>query len=152
LSWRFPACHELGFWFTTSTGEDSTEAVVFEGIDNRLLLQEDYETNDLFAFFYRRQFHEFGGEGRLFAGFSGASDGLLGADLRLPISPRLSVRGEFTYLIPEGSSDSLDHRDENWNVALSLVWRLGPPVACGHDYYRPLFNVANNGNFLIRRQ
>jgi hypothetical protein len=152
LSWVFPNCHELGVWFTASTKDHSTQAIVFESDDNRQTIAETYETNDLFAFFYRRRLQHLGGEGRVFAGFSGKSDGLIGADLRLPISHRLALETEFIYLIPEERVDSLDHRDENWNVGISLVWHPGPPAVGCHSYYRPLFNVANNGNFLIRRQ
>ena len=152
VSWVFPNCHELGVWFTTSTRDNSTQAVIFEDIDNRIVLNETYETNDLFTFFYRRRFNDFGGEGRVFAGFSGQSDGVIGADMRLPITHRLAIRTDFTYLIPESNNDALDHRAEGWNVGISLIWHLGPPSVGCDSYYRPLLNVANNGNFLLRRQ
>ena len=152
LSWVFPNCHELGFWFTSATESSTTDAVVFNDLDDRVVLTETYEANDLFAFFYRRRIGEMGGAGRVFAGFSGDSDALLGADMNLPLSDRLSIRTEFTYLIPEDRTDRLDHRDEAWNVSLGVAWQLGPPSIGRWSYYRPLFDVADNGSFMINRQ
>jgi hypothetical protein len=36
------------------------------------------------------------------------------------------------------------------NVGVSLVWTPCPRPACGPNYSRPLFNVADNGSFLTR--
>ncbi|MCO6458010.1 MAG: hypothetical protein J5I93_22120 [Pirellulaceae bacterium] len=152
LSWVFPSCHELGVWFTTSTQSYTAEGVIFTGINNQMQVSSSVEPTDLFAFFYRRQLARTGGEGRFFAGFSGESDGLLGMDLRVPLSDRCTIQGGFTYLVPEQRADRLDHQDESWNVGMNLVWHLGPPSVCQWKYYRPLLKVADNGSFLIKRR
>ena len=42
--------------------------------------------------------------------------------------------------------------DESWNVAITLVWYPGCGTAIGNDYFRPLLNVADNGNFMVDRR
>ncbi len=150
LSWVYPQHHELGFWFTTATkNNDVQSALVVNG--QRSLLIETYEATDLLAFFYRRRFEEVGGGyGRLFAGFTGSSEGLIGADFKLPLMPSVALQTEFTYLVPKDGSNRVAHLQEAWNVGISLVWYPGRRKAVGKDYFRPLFDVADNGNFIVR--
>jgi hypothetical protein len=110
---------------------------------------------DVYAFFYR---HEFGvcqdGETRLFAGWSGESDGLIGADFRLPLGTAWALEGGVTYLVPQqGAGIGLEagHAQESWNVGMSLVWTPGSWGVGGDNYYRPLFRVADNSNFFLHR-
>jgi len=123
------------------------------GLDKELVtvtqsLSGHYQSVDLNAFFYRAYF-TYGGEGRIWAGFTGYGDGLIGADLRLPISGSWAFEGGFNYLIPRGSDgeDALDR--ESWGLALNLVWT---PTRCSRQEskarHRPLFGVANNNTFM----
>jgi hypothetical protein len=152
VSWMFPCTHELGFWFTADTNDD-TQISTFSGTTSSV--SETWRATNLYAFFYR---HRFGGDdgatGRFYAGFSGESDGLIGGDLRLPLNCDWALETGFTYLVPEqaatGSSGG-GHEFESWNVGVSLVWYPGCRKAFGNDYYRPLFNVANNGSFMVTR-
>ena len=75
---------------------------------------EEWETTDLYAFFYRRQLEDCGATGRLFVGFSGDSDALIGADADVPLSDRWALRAGFTYLIPEESSPGIGFQEESW--------------------------------------
>ena len=151
LSWVFPGHHELGFWFTSS---NQTETVVssFATGASDLPRTETYAATDLHAFFYRFRADDCGGlTGRIFAGFTGQSDGLLGADWTLPLRDTWALRSNFTYLIPQEGRGAGGHMEDSWNVGLSLVWRPGGGFA-RHQYFRPLLEVASNGTFFVDRQ
>ena len=150
LSWVYPACHELGFWGAFHTGNDRDQTAVQN--DNILALNPIvFQPMDLYAFFYRRRFEEIGGgSARLYAGFTGTSDGLIGADIKLPLSESLALQSGFAYVIPDESNKAIAYHEEAWNVAISLVWYPGQRKAVGNDYYRPLFDVADNGSFITR--
>jgi len=145
LSWVIDSTHEVGFWgaFGTKNSEEPGE-------NDELA---DWETTDLYAVFYR---YSFGGcrdgDARLFAGFSSQSDGLIGADARLPLSDTWALETNFAYLIPnEGDGDGADadFAQESWNVGINLVWYPGRRWGRGDRYYRPLFRVADNGVFMM---
>ena len=144
ISWVVGGTHDFGFWF--STGTRSSNA----GDDDEV---ERWVATDLYAFFYRLQFGGCrDGDARLFAGWTGNSDGLIGVDIRLPLAPDWALESNFTYLIPnEGAGEGFEagHTQESWNIGMSLVWYPGRLWGAGDYYYRPLFRVADNGNFLI---
>src|SRR5205807_1306342 len=153
LSWLDGACNEFGFWFTSGLNNASNlqirqptfgaNGVTFA------TTQSTIEVNSLYAFFYRRQLANCG-QGRFFGGFTGHQQGLVGADLLLPINPNWSVRSAFIYVIPEGSNTATDPRfaQESWNVGITLIYSWCPRSVCGPNYCRPLFNVADNGSFI----
>jgi hypothetical protein len=152
LSWVFPCCHEFGFWFTANanTQEKSSD---FSGATASVV--ESWQATDLYAFFYRRRYEcHPGAESRIFAGFTGDSDGLIGADARLPIGTNWALQSEFTYLVPREGTGTAGggHREEGWNVGISLVWYPGCRGFGEGDYFRPLFNVAGNGTFMLDQQ
>ena len=148
LSWVIDGVHDLGFWFT-SASKDSTEF----SFDNEL--EETWEPTDLFAFFYRYQFGDCrDGEARLFAGWSGTGDGYIGFDTLFPLSGAISLEANVAYLIPEegkGQGFNAAHTQESWNIGLGVVWYPGRRFIGRDHYYRPLFRVADNGNFMVDR-
>ncbi len=150
LSWVYPACHELGFWFASSTRTTVVDSTILQR--NQLVtIRETFEPTDLFAFFYRRRFEAIGGGyAKVSAGFSGESDGLIAADFKLPLTPDWALQTGFTYLIPGDDNTRISHVEEAWNVAITVIWYPGGRKAVGNDYYRPLFDVADNGNFITR--
>ncbi len=134
-SWRFPTGGELGYWGAY-------------GLDNDRLYDGRLDPTDLFAFYYRRHFQR-GGDGRLWAGFSGHGDGLFGADIRVPIGHGLALENSINYLIPKSPRSDEGQERESWAVNIQLVWYLGQPAACAlKSPYRPLFSVADNGTFM----
>jgi hypothetical protein len=147
LSWMIDSTHELGFWGTAGTKTSHDLAATGQGVE--------WETTDLYAFYYRYNFGDCQqGDARLFAGWSGQGDGLIGADARLPLSATWALETNFAYLIPsegQGIGFSADHVQESWNVAMSLVWYPGRRWGRGDPYYRPLFRVADNGVFMMDR-
>ncbi|HEU0067745.1 MAG TPA: DUF6666 family protein, partial [Nitrospiraceae bacterium] len=148
-SWVFPCAHELGFWFTAALDEDTATST----FDRPRAFETDtFEPIDLYAFFYRHRFADASGaQARFYAGFTGDSDGLIGGDLRLPLSCDFSLECAFTYLVPEEATAAVPiggHQEEAWNVSIGFVWYPGARTAIDNDYFRPLFNVADNGSFI----
>ncbi len=147
MSWINPCGHEFGLWFTSNTQDAQSVSELNSGD-----VLEDWITTDVYAFFYRRQLEDCGATGRLFVGFSGDSDALIGADADVPVSDRWALRAGFTYLIPEESSPGTGFQEENWNISTGLVFYPGSRTARSKDYNHPLFNVADNGSMLINRK
>jgi hypothetical protein len=153
LSWIFPGQNELGFWFAEGTNSDDVASAIMAPNGVVSIVPETMTPTDLYAFFYRHRFHNWGGfEGGIFAGFTGESDGLIGAEFRTPLTPNFSLESEFTYLAPEGSAGTDPRVEESWNVAISIVWFPGCRRPDAGNYFRPLFDVAGNGTFLVDRQ
>ncbi len=156
LSYLWCGCNEIGFWCAIGVN-NSTDlefrrpVTATNGNISFTTSNGTMEVNDLFAAFFRRQF-VCGGQGRLFAGFTSNSQGLLGADATVPINPNWALRSSFTYATPGNDESDTDpkYTRESWNVGVSVVWTPCGRSKCGQDYCRPLFNVADNGTFLTR--
>jgi hypothetical protein len=154
LGWRYCGCHELGFRFTVGVDDDvaplNTPVISSSGDSIALQVRDTaVEVNDLFAFYYRRQF-ACGGEGRLFGGFTNHHQGLVGGDVRLPINDCWSLAADFLYVVPSDDDELPGFTEETWNVAVGVVWTPCAKPGCGPNYCRPLFDVANNGTFATR--
>jgi len=135
-----PGGREIGYWGAYGVTTDRFDR-----------LRIGLEPTDLFAFFYRRRFSG-GGQGRVWAGFTGQGDGLLGANASVPIGSSWSLENHFTYLVPKQGSNSGGQQEEAWNVAIRLVWY---PGQCSRTAlqtpYHPLFYVADNSVFMVDR-
>lgn len=136
ISWLDCRTHEIGFSATVHLNDERVN-------------DQTWRTADQYVLFYR--FHgRKGGEGRLYTGFSDDSDGILGADMLLPVQDRWSVQTGFTYLIPDGPNGTVGAREEAWNIHLAMVWHWDNTARkCHFNPYRPLFNVANNGYLIV---
>ena len=151
ISWVFPCSHEVGFWFTTGTQTDTKES---EFTGDLAAALEAWEPTDLCAFFYRHRFAAGNGaEARGFAGFTGSGDGYIGSDIHLPLGTSFGLDTGFAYLIPQESAGTAGggHGQESWNIGITLVWQPGGLNGCGPNYFRPLFNVADNSVFMFDR-
>ncbi|HEY2415545.1 MAG TPA: DUF6666 family protein [Pirellulaceae bacterium] len=155
LSWKWCGCNEIGAWAAIGVNDANDIAIqqpVFgNGTIRSVNTTATLAVNDLYAFFFRRQF-ACGGNGRLFGGFTGHSQALVGGDAIVPINPCWSLRSSFMYVAPGGDDTTTDPRfaRESWNVGISLVWTPCPRNNCCGNYSRPLFNVADNGTFVTR--
>jgi hypothetical protein len=108
------------------------------------------DPTDVFALFYRRQF-EGGGSGRFWLGASGHGDGVLGAEVLVPLGNHWAIENRFTYLIPKQGTGTEGQLTENWALNISLVFYLGQTAKCAQTSpFRPLFGVADNSTFLVR--
>jgi hypothetical protein len=145
LSYVFNS-HELGFWFSAGISDKE----LFSTSANEITTTR-YKPIDLYAFYYGHHFCN-GGEGRVWGGFTGGTGGLVGADFSVPISNKLSIDSGFNYAIPHRVGDG-SVPPEGWNLSISLVFH---PFSCSQQSYcspyRPLFNVADNGSFMVDRQ
>jgi hypothetical protein len=152
VGWRYCGCHEVGFRFSVGSNDDSGVFNILADDEGDIVLQQvqgRVEVNDLFAFYYRRQF-TCGGEGRLFGGFTNNHQGLVGGDARLPLNPWWSLAADFLYVAPADDSSVPGFAEETWNVSIGVVWTPFAKPGCGPNYCRPLFDVANNGTFATR--
>jgi hypothetical protein len=152
-SFVFPGgCNEIGYFGAYNVGGDRLR------LEDRIrILQTEVRFNsevllaptDMFVGFFRRHF-ETGGEGRIWGGFSGHGNGLVGADLRVPLGGSWAVENSFTYLVPKHGRGTDGLREEAWGLNIQLVWYPGRRAACvQNDCYRPLFGVADNSTFLV---
>jgi hypothetical protein len=108
-----------------------------------------FDANDMFCLFYRRQF-EFGGEGRVWGGVTGWGDGIFGAEARMPLGKSFAMENRFNYLMPKDGRGTAGKTQEAWGLMFSLVWYPGRHVSCEtHNPYRPLLPVADNSTFVI---
>jgi hypothetical protein len=130
--------YEIGYYGVYGV---ATERV----IDGRL------DPTDMFIAYLRRSF-ENGGDGRLWAGATGQGDGLIGADLWVPLGRSFALENRINFMIPkEGRGDEGRSR-ESWGLVIQLVWYPGQNAKCQQQNpYRPIFNVADNSLFMVDR-
>jgi hypothetical protein len=144
----FSERNSLGFWFAASV-QDDTKLSDIIGTD----VTETWETTDLYAFFYRTRMLGRGhGETRFYGGWTGDSDGLIGAETRMPLTNGFALETRFMYLIPDEERGAGGNLNEGWNLGLNLAWYPGSLMCGGSRYIRPLFDVADNGSMIPRRQ
>ena len=142
--------HEIGFWGTTNVNfEPALLSPVTQTSSNATTL-------DLYAAFYRVQFGD-ANEWKLWGGSTGFGDGLVGSSLRAPISRSWALDGTFTYIIPrnsfefpvDGAGTKLSYSPAAWNIGLNMVYYpAGRSRRSLASPYRPLFEVADNGNMI----
>jgi hypothetical protein len=138
ISLKSPQGREIGLWAATSTNSVN-------------ILGVEYEAVDQYAVFYRWDFGK-SANGRFWGGFTGDSEGVIGAEFNTPINDRWSLQSGFNYLIPEQGPGVLGVSQESWNVGINLVWHLGRTArTCYRSPYRPMFSVADNGWMFVDR-
>lgn len=175
LSWVSGGCCEFGVFANMSNGEDTSEVSINSGqIDNLPLNDGDELTADateLFAIFYRHHFGDCGQTyGRIYLGITGdrgsiladfvdeGASAVIGADMHICLSDSWALETGFTYLpasddgtvgFDDGDPIAIGALQESWNIGINLVWYPhGQTYGQCRSYYRPLFNVADNGSFL----
>ncbi len=130
---------QVGYW-----GAYGVDEADFRVNPNAIRLKP----TDQFAFFYRRYFQH-GGDGRIWAGFSGDGDGILGAEAQVPLGHGWALENRINYLIPKQGRGAIGMAEESWSLSIRVVWYLGQPSRCALESpYRPLFNVADNTMFM----
>jgi len=141
--------HELGFWGAFSTLEQQglfSPSGTSRGVAG---------TVDLYTAFYRLHFGD-ANEARIWGGASGDGQGVIGTQIRAPMSRSLALEGMFTYLMPNKSQTvelspltSVTYAPSDWNVAVNLVYYpAGRARRSLASPYRPLFDVADNGSMI----
>jgi len=139
----FGGCHEVGYWGAYGLNKDR-----FRLRDQTVQL---FQPNDIFAAFYRRQFSG-GGQGRFWGGATGEGEGIIGAELTVPLGSSWALENNFTFVIPKHGEARGGQQEEAWSISIQLVWYPGRSAnRVLRDPYQPLIGVADNGAFLIRR-
>jgi len=134
-------CYEIGYYGAY-------------GVSKARLQNEDgamIEPTDMFVLYLRRNF-ENGGDGRIWGGATAQGDGLLGADIWIPLGRSFAIENSINYLIPkQGTGDTAQPR-EAWGLTMQLVWYPGRTALCQQrNPYRPLFKTADNSLFMVER-
>ena len=159
LSHRFWCRLDFGTWVALST---DTEPAVKEHRPNPpfgpggLIDTVRYQAADQYTLFLRWAFPN-GGEARLYGGGSDYREGIIGGDFWTPMSHSFAFTGNFGYLLkdkkgPLPHQGAVAQAEDAYGVALNFVWYPRKRArTASESLYRPLFEVANNGNFFIRR-
>ncbi|HUY90853.1 MAG TPA: DUF6666 family protein [Pirellulales bacterium] len=147
LSYLTPCGHEFGFFgaFAVRPGQGKLNTA------NGLTLTQGFQTINYYNMFYRYNLPN-GTWGRLWAGASGVSGGMVGSDFRMPLSNNWDFNGMFNYLIPGAGAGINGLTQQGWGLSMNLVWYPGRSRNGVHNgLYRSLFNVANNGLMFVRQ-
>lgn len=143
----FSGCREIGFWGNFGVGCDDFS---YERLEQ--VFTQPMGPTDTYSLFFRRHFSG-GGQGRLWAGFSGNGDGVLGGDCTVPLGTSWALENNFTYLIPKAGDGADGQQDETWSVSIQLVWYPGREARCVfRNPYQPLFSVADNSLFILEQR
>jgi hypothetical protein len=136
---------ELGYW--GAYGINRERFVIPTNPNNFVFLQP----NDIFAGFYRRHFSG-GGQGRLWAGATGAGQAIIGGEATVPLGTSWALENNFVFVVPKNSAGNGGQREESWSVTINLVWYPGRLARCVfQNPFQPLFGVSDNSVFLVRR-
>lgn len=147
LSWNDACGHEFGYQFMAGT-QDSTSRTRLPGANGAIINGSvSFEPTDQHRLFLRGDTGG-GGSYLAFAGGTEHGDGLLGISLLSAFRGHFALHGGVTYLIPTESHSDRGYANEAWNLSLGVVFRPGGKEICGR-YCRPMFEVADNGTFLI---
>ncbi len=145
LSYMLTACHEAGFRFTSSQRTAETTARI-NGLAAPITVK--LSALDTYRFFYRVRLGENGrGSAELHGGFSEDRDGILGLGLSTPLQGSVGLGASMVYLFPHSGANPT-YASESWNLGVSMIWTPGRAFGTARDYYRPLFDVADNGSML----
>jgi len=76
---------------------------------------------------------------------------VFGGDGRIPMTPRLAFVGNVHYIAPSAEGVAAQE-EEVWNISVGLEWTPGACAnRCRVGQFRPLFRLADNGLFAVRR-
>jgi hypothetical protein len=141
ISWVFITQGEVGFRYSGGVSDDDSDSPPN-------LVGIDWNPVDQYTVFARQKMPGLGGECQVWTGLSGEGEGILGGAAVLSLSECVAVSAEFAYLIPDVGADNVPvpgSIEESWNVGVGLVFFPGAGFLDPSNYYRPLFDVANNG-------
>lgn len=143
IGWVFPCC-EIGYYgaYGTSTAQPTG-------------LNEKLAPTDMFTVYLRHEFQN-GGEGRIWGGATGNGDGILGAELWIPLGCGFALENRVNFLIPNSTPtsvrDNSGQERESWGLMFQLVWYPGKSALCQQrNLYRPLFSTADDSLFMVDR-
>lgn len=150
LSWNDNCGREFGYQFMAGTTDSTSRTTLIDAnnmISNGTVTFEPTNQHRLFL----RGTTAGGGSYQAFAGGTDRGDGLLGGTVTSAFRNRFAVQGGVTYLIPSESNRAGGFENEAWSLSMGVVFRPGGKQGAGR-YCRPMFDVADNGTFLVDRK
>jgi len=151
IGWVYQGGHTAGFRYATGVQDDFTQGA-FNGNEFFDFFQT---TDDNYRFYYRHM-APWGGWGEGYVGWGEASQTIIGFDIDLPVTDRVSFQSGFTAYLnddiaPATGNFQGGNLNEAWNLFVGISFK---PQGRGwyRSYDRPLFSVADNGTMLVRRQ
>lgn len=150
LSWNDSCGREFGYQFMASR-DSSTSNTRLIGAGGVIAIgTSTFEPVNQHRLFLRGNTQR-GATYMAFAGGTDQGDGLLGGLLTSSFHNRFAVQGGVTYLIPSESNRAGGFANETWNLSMGIVFRPGGKHGAGR-YCRPMFDVADNGSFMVDRR
>ena len=149
IGWVYPSGSTFGFRFTSQLEDDVSDGVIdllpFTGLTTT--------TIETYRFYYRHTAPS-GGYTDFSAGWSDNEHFLIGFDHDMPISETIAIQSSLLYLSGEdlaSNSPFAGNGNEAWNISVGFAWRPNGR-AWYRSYNRPMFNVADNGTMILKRE
>lgn len=149
LSWNDGCNHEFGYQFMAGLDDSTSDTSVINSAGNRFRSTVTFEATDQHRFFFRGATAG-GGNYSAFVGGTDRSDGLLGGSMTTGSRRGFAFQTGAAYLIPNEGRRAGGNENEGWNLSMGVIYRPGGRKVCGR-YCRPMFDVADNGTFMIDR-
>ena len=149
VSWNDGHVMTYGFQYMVGVSDDTVETLATDFSGNAVRSNEFFEATDQYRFIVRRKLGRCG----YYTGFSGwtdDNDGLIGSSVDMPLTSCLLLNTNGTYLVPNEGRNRRGNEQESWNLSLGITWRIGG-VSYGRQT-RSLFDVADNGTFILNRR
>ncbi len=144
VAWLWQNGASFGFQFAAKVEDDLSSGTINDVRLDSLFVS----TYDNYRFYYKREC-ECGGYTTLFGGVADDSRGLFGFDVDVPVGERTAVQTGLLYIIGEETPNVGGTDVDSWNLYMGLSFR--PRGRSWYQYYdRPMFDVADNGTFLVR--
>jgi hypothetical protein len=150
LSWNDNCGHEFGYQFMAGTTDSTSRTTLIDANNVIRSGTVTFEPTNQHRLFFRGATAG-GGSYQAFAGGTDRGDGLLGGTVTSAFRNRFAVQGGVTYLIPAESNRAGGFENEAWSLSMGVVFRPGGKNGAGR-YCRPMFDVADNGTFLVDRK
>jgi hypothetical protein len=151
LSWVTVRQNTLGFRYTSAQLSDTTNSVLTDVTGAQTILSENWVAAEQYRGFFRKSVCDGDGYIEFSAGSTDESHTILALDFNTPLrNEALRFYGGFTYLVPQDNILASTTGQETWNVAMGI--QISPYKRRGYcRFNQPMFDVADNGTFQIRR-
>jgi len=149
LSWNTGRSNVFGVQFMSGTNNDSSTTSVTDAAGALISTNVEFEAMNQVRAFYRREL-ACNGDWSAFIGGAENDNTVLGFLVNKPLCDKILVNSGMTYVIPNEDEGSSFH-DEAWNLSMGFTYRPGG-LNASNKYGRPMFDVADNGTFIVQRK
>ena len=147
LGLEWDPCNEIGIW---AAMPDHGESVVFQLSPQGAFTTFDFRPMAQGNLYWQHTWCSGASTTARVGVAQKPSNFVFGGDVRVPIASRLSLIGDFAYVMPRaGGSDG--QFDEIWSVTLGLEFVPGGAHQCMGYRFAPVLPVADNGSFAVQQ-